>query len=133
MAHEPRILVVDDDAVVRASCRRVLESAGHAVDTAGDAAAALRLLAARPYALALVDLRMPGPSGLTLIGALRGLHPDTEVIVITGYATVDNAKESILLGAFDYLLKPLDPEAVRSAVRRTLECRDWRLHKELLP
>lgn len=133
MSEDAKVLVVDDEGVVRKSCQRVLEQAGLTVDTASCGDEALRRLATCSYDLALLDLRMPGPGGLTLLRTIRSLYPDTEVVVMTGYPSIDNAKESILLGAIDFLCKPLDPPEILTVVLQSLSCRSWTLHKEVLP
>jgi DNA-binding NtrC family response regulator len=127
------ILVVDDDDAVRASCRRVLVDDGYQVDLAGSSEEAVQKVTARHYDLALLDLRFPQLGGLTLLQYLRNHYPDMEVVVITGYPTIENAKESIELGAFDYVMKPLDPHRIRKVVSRALACRPWTLRKVLLP
>jgi len=126
------ILVVDDDHAVCASCQRVLTDDGYQVDVACSSEEAVHKIAARHYDLALLDLRFPQLGGLTLLQFMRKAYPDTEVVVITGHPTIENAKESIELGAFDYVVKPLDPDRIRTVVSSALACRPWTLHKDLL-
>jgi len=120
MALEARILVVDDEPVVCTSCERLLAMDGYRVRSAHSSAAALRILERCRYDLVLLDLRLPGPGGLTLLRTFRSEFPEMEVIVVTGHATIENAVESIQLGATEYLQKPLDPNRIRSAVSEAL-------------
>ncbi|MHC4513480.1 MAG: response regulator [Planctomycetota bacterium] len=126
------ILVIDDDHAVCASCRRVLADDGYLVDVARSSEEAVIKMAARHYDLTLLDLRFPQVGGLTLLQFMRNAYPDTEVVVITGYPTIENAKESIELGAFDFVVKPLDPDKIRTVVSSALACRPWTLHMDRL-
>lgn len=115
-----RILVVDDAPDTLELLQRNLASQGCAVHTASGAADALALLESLPVDLVVTDVRMPGLSGLDLIRRVRARHPGVELIVITGYATVEGAVESLQLGACDYLAKPFTDEELFHAVRRVL-------------
>ena len=81
------------------------------------------------FDVALVDLKLPGAGGLHLVRIIRKASPQTEVIVITGYPSIENAKESIRLGAFDYVTKPFVPETVRSVVSQALVCKPWMMER----
>ncbi len=104
------ILVVDDEEVVRDSLARWLEEDGYRVDTAADGQAALTKLGEQAYAILLVDLKMPGIDGLQVLAQARTLQPDAAVIIMTAYATVDTAVQAMKQGAYDYLVKPFEPE-----------------------
>jgi DNA-binding NtrC family response regulator len=129
MWSEARILVVDDEPVVCRSCREILVPDGHEVYAAYTGAEALRQIENADFDVALVDLKIPGCGGLSLVRAIRKASPQTEVVVITGYPSIENAKESIRLGAFDYVIKPFAPETVRSVVSQALMCKPWAMER----
>jgi DNA-binding NtrC family response regulator len=104
------ILVVDDEGIVRDSLARWLEEDGYRVDTAPDGQAALAKLAEQAYVILLVDLKMPGIDGLQVLAQARTMQPDAAVIIMTAYATVDTAVQAMKQGAYDYLVKPFEPE-----------------------
>jgi two-component system response regulator FlrC len=119
MAH---VLIVDDEPGIRSFLAEVLQGEGHAVTTAADGEEASRLLDRRGFHVVITDLRMPRVDGMTVVRKLRAESPETEVIVLTGNATVATAVEAMKLGAFDYLVKPLSgPDELRILVRRALE------------
>ncbi|OHB80475.1 MAG: hypothetical protein A2V98_07280 [Planctomycetes bacterium RBG_16_64_12] len=122
---QAKILVVDDEPIVCQSCRKILAADGHDVCVALSGEEALRKMENEDFDVALVDLKIPGSGGLSLVRAIRKTSPQTEVVVITGYPSIENAKESIRLGAFDYVTKPFVPETVRSVVFQALTCQPW--------
>jgi DNA-binding NtrC family response regulator len=124
------ILVVDDEEVVRRSHSRVLEGEHCQVEAVGDGEQALRAMENQPYDVVLLDLRMPGIDGMSLLKTLKARWPDSEVVVITGYPSVDTAKEAIRLGACDYLAKPLAPGEVIAAANSAMEQKHWTLHRD---
>ncbi len=121
-----RILVADDEKEILISCRKILEHAGHRVDTAADGSGALELLKASHYDLFLVDLKMPGRSGMEILSLARALDPALMIIMFTAYATLETAVEAVKRGAFDYLAKPFTADQLRLAAERALR------HKQLL-
>jgi DNA-binding NtrC family response regulator len=124
------ILVVDDEEVVRRSHSRVLKGERCRVEAVGDGEEALRAMETQPYDVVLLDLRMPGIDGMSLLKTLKARWPDSEVVVITGYPSVDTAKEAIRLGACDYLAKPLAPGEVIAAANSAMEQKHWTLRRE---
>ena len=104
------ILVIDDEQIVQESVRRILEEEGYEIDGAMRVDQALDLLARRAYDIVLTDLMMPDKSGMEAVQAVATNHPETGVVMFTGFATVDSAVESMKLGALDYLPKPFTPE-----------------------
>jgi two-component system, NtrC family, response regulator AtoC len=106
------ILVVDDEEIVRESLASWLEEDGYEVDTAADGAIGLAKLQARTYAVLLVDLKMPGMDGLQMLAKAREIQQEVPVIIMTAYATVDTAVQAMKQGAYDYLVKPFEPEAL---------------------
>ncbi|MFQ5776580.1 MAG: sigma-54-dependent transcriptional regulator [Terriglobia bacterium] len=121
-----RILVADDEKEILVSCRKILARAGYEVATAANGAEALELLKADRYDLFLVDLRMPGRSGMEILGLARALDPALMIIMFTAYATLETAVEAVKRGAFDYLAKPFTADQLRLAAERALR------HKHLL-
>jgi DNA-binding NtrC family response regulator len=117
----PKVLAVDDEAVVCESIRRVLSEEGYDVSTETSSRAGLGLLQKEHFDLLLLDIKMPEMDGIELLRAARDVSPETEVLIITGYATIETAVEAIKLGAFDYLEKPVSPPALLVAAARALE------------
>ena len=124
------ILVVDDEEVVRRSHLRVLRSEQCHVEVADDGEQALRAMEVQPYDVVLLDLRMPGIDGMTVLKTMKRRWPESEVVVITGYPSIDTAKEAIRLGACDYLAKPLAPCEVIGAANGAMERKHWALRRE---
>lgn len=125
------ILVVDDEEVVRHSHLRVLENEHCQVAAVGDGEQALKAMEAQPYDVVLLDLRMPGIDGMSILRTMKMRWPESEVIVITGFPSVDTAKEAIRLGACDYLAKPLAPGEVIGAAQGAMEHKHWTLRCEV--
>jgi two-component system response regulator AtoC len=122
MAAPARVLVADDKENMRKLVARILaEAGGYAVDEAEDGARALALVATRPYDVVVTDIRMPGADGFELLGAVKARDPSVEVVMMTGYATVQDAVRAMRRGAFDYLEKPFDPDAALAVVARAAE------------
>lgn len=130
MTGNRNILVVDDEPVVCASYQRILADDGYDVRSVFSGKEALDRVDKECFDLAILDLRIPAPGGLTLLRHLKKASPGTEVIVITGYPTIENAKESIRLGAFDFVPKPFDPDTVRRRVNEALTSARWTLQRK---
>jgi len=105
-----RIMVVDDEMIIRESLAGWLERDGHVVETAAGGEQALDMLAAAQYDIMLVDIKMEGMSGLDLLKAVNERDLDTAVVMITAYGSISTAIEAMKRGAVEYLLKPFDPE-----------------------
>src|SRR5262249_21172997 len=118
---KPHVLVIDDEDAIRRTLRLCLESAGYVVSLAARGEAGLAGAREEPPDLALVDLRLGGMDGIAVTRALAQDVPDAVVIVMTAYATVDNAVEAMRSGASDYLAKPFTPASVKHVVARELE------------
>lgn len=114
----PELLLVDDDDVFRDVLAKALRRRGYAVGTAGSAEEALAFSRGTPPEFAVVDLKMPGDSGLKLIADLIALDPGTRIVMLTGYASIATAVEAIKLGAVHYLTKPANADEVVSALLR---------------
>lgn len=117
-----KILLVDDDANILASLQKVLERSGHEVATARRAEAALDAIASSPPDVVLMDIRMPGMSGLDAFRRLKETHPKLPVIIMTGHATTGSAIEATKLGAYEYLIKPFDPQELLTILGGAMEC-----------
>lgn len=116
-----RILIVDDEAVVRDSLKSWFVDDGYTVDTAEGGKAALSLAERQNYDLALLDIKMPGMDGIELQKRLRKAQPELTVIIMTAYASVNTAIEALKDGAYDYILKPFDPDQLAALVRNVSE------------
>jgi DNA-binding response OmpR family regulator/flavodoxin len=115
------ILVIDDEVAVNNNVRKILAKKGYHVDQAVTKNEALDKLQDRPYKLVLLDLRIPGVKGLELLRAVRDLNPTAQVIIITGYASIETAVESARIGAIDYLPKPFTPDEIRTVTERAFK------------
>jgi DNA-binding NtrC family response regulator len=133
MNTNPRVLIVDDEEVVRRCHLRVLAGDHCEVKAVPDGTQALATMQAEPFDIVLLDLRMPGMDGMAVLRQMRSRWPESEVIVITGFPSLDTAKEAIRLGACDYLSKPLEPAAVIEATSRAIEHKQWALRREFPP
>lgn len=111
-----KILVVDDEPNVRLSYRAALEIEGYAITEAHCGAKALDDLAAGPFDLAILDMRMPEMDGLDLLGEMRNRGYTTPCVIITAHGDVPHAVRAMKLGAIDFLKKPITPEALRNVV-----------------
>ena len=116
-----RVLVVDDEDHLRRVVQVQLQQIGYEVETAANGADAIALLTKRPFALMLVDMRMPGMSGLDLLKKVQSEFPETVVIILTAYGTIETAVEAMRAGAYDYIAKPVHPDELRLVVDRALE------------
>ncbi len=124
----PIILVVDDDRMMRDSVAKTMERKAYTVLQAPDAATALGILAEREVDVVISDIRMPGLSGHDLLREVKRRNPETEVVLLTAFATVESALQAMKDGAFDYITKPIPggPDAVEIVVSKALERKDLR-------
>jgi two-component system response regulator HydG len=110
METKPSILIVDDELIVRESLYHWFVKAGHTVETAASGPEALEKLTAFAFQLLFVDIKMPGMSGLALLEKVKAEYPETIVVVITAYGSIESAVAAMKMGASDYLLKPFKPD-----------------------
>lgn len=125
-----KVLVVDDEEVVRHSYVRTLSGEYCKVETVWNGADALEVMEHQSFDVVLLDQRMPGMDGMSVLKAIKEKWPESEVIMITGYPAVQSAKEAVSLGAYDYLAKPLDPEAVINAANGAMLHKRWALRSD---
>ncbi len=118
--HTPRILIIDDEPRIRDACMLVLSDKGFVVAAAPDGEQGLQMIREQHYDIVLVDLMMPTISGFDVLSEVRDHHPDTVVIVITGYATLEHSIEAMKKGAFDFIPKPFTPDQLRAVVEKSL-------------
>jgi DNA-binding response OmpR family regulator len=121
IAKQPEVLIVDDEVAVNNNIRKVLAKKGYRVEQAVSKDEALQKIEQRAYKLVLLDLKMPGVKGLELLQAIRAKRPETMVIIITGYASIETAKETARLGAVAYLPKPFTPHEIRQAAEKAFQ------------
>jgi DNA-binding NtrC family response regulator len=122
-----RVLFVDDEEAIRRLFQSFLSAEGFDVSGAGSVAEALEALEKNPPEVIIVDKNLPDGSGIDVLHSCRKAHPDVEVIVLTGYPSLESAIDALRLGAFDYIVKPvLDLDLVSQKVRRALERRHLR-------
>ncbi|MEJ2723057.1 MAG: response regulator [Deltaproteobacteria bacterium] len=116
-----KILVVDDEKRIRDGCRTVLSQEGFEVAVAEDGYNGLKMIEAGHFDIILLDLMMPGVSGMDLLERVKVRHPDTVIVVITGYATLEHSVEAMKKGAFDFISKPFSPQDLRGVVAKAIE------------
>jgi len=118
-----KLLFIDDEDIVLKSCRRVFAASGYDIETASSGDEGLAKALAAEYDIVVTDLKMPGLGGMDVLKALRKERPGVTVIIFTGYANVETAREALKNGAFDYVPKPFTPEEIRNVVANALEAR----------
>lgn len=115
-ARTARVLIVEDEANIRKGMRDVLARDGHMVNDAGTGEEGLAFLHSWECDVAIIDIRMPGMSGMETLEAIRAQWPDVAVIILTGHGTLETAIAALRAGAYDYLLKPARPDEIRRVV-----------------
>ncbi len=134
MPDQVNILVIDDEQIMRDGSSRILSKDGWGVITAENGQLGLDVIKSRSEDIdvILLDLMMPGMSGMEVLDHIRAINPNLLVIVITGYATVESAVEAMKKGAYDFIPKPFTPDQLRIVVRRALEKRSLQKEAEFL-
>jgi DNA-binding NtrC family response regulator len=120
VGEQGRLLIVDDELSVRDSLGKWFGEEGYEVVTAESASEALTRIAAQPFDVALVDIKMRGTDGIELQRRMHEVYPDLTVIMMTGYASVETAVAALKNGAYDYVTKPLDPDELAHLVKKAL-------------
>jgi len=124
MNDESRILIVDDESIVCERLKAFLESDGHRVKTLVDPAEAMRRLETEAFDIVISDIRMGEIDGIQLMEKVFQKSNRTRVIMITGYATLELARESLTKGAFDFIAKPFKMKEIRGTIKRAMEALD---------
>ena len=124
------ILVVDDQEVVRRSLLRSLADTHCNLEAVESGDEALQAMGAHPFDLVMLDLRMPGMDGMSVLRTIKEKWPESEVVILTGYPSVETAKEAIRLGAYDYLAKPVSPDDVMRVADGAMMRKHWMLRTE---
>lgn len=130
MNEKTNVLIVDDDEVVRLSHQRSLKDTTCNVAAVWNGDEALRAMERQQFDVVLLDLRMPGLDGMSVLKLIKQRWPTSEVIVITGFPTVESAKEAVRLGAYDYLAKPVGPVDVITATNGAIHHKKWALRPD---
>jgi DNA-binding NtrC family response regulator len=116
-----KVLVIDDEAIVRLSCERALGQEGYEVTVAASGREGIEFLEKDTFGLVLLDLKMPDIDGVEVLNKINEKWPDTKVIMITGYSTVEIAVQALRLGAYNFIEKPFTPDTLLAAVREAME------------
>ena len=131
MNRKANILIVDDEEIVRRSYARILGGLDCDAQAVWNGNEALRAMAERPFDVVLLDLRMPEGDGMSVLKTIKERWPESEVVIITGYPSIETAKEAVRLGAYDYLAKPVGPDEVIGAARGAMLRKSWALRSNL--
>lgn len=118
-----KLLFIDDEEIVLKSCRRIFAGGEYEIDTASSGEEGLAKALAANYDVVVTDLKMPGLSGIEVLKRLAKERPEQRVVVFTGYANVETAREALKNGAFDYIPKPFTPEEILDVVKNALQAR----------
>ncbi|MGD8982803.1 MAG: sigma-54 dependent transcriptional regulator, partial [Desulfobacteraceae bacterium] len=132
MRKKPRILVVDDEWAMQEALRDWLKEDGYEVGLASSGEEAMVQAKQKNWEVILLDLKMPGMDGLEALKRLKEVNPEAEILMMTAYATVDTAVQAMKEGAFDYLVKPFDPDEVEMQIKKIIQHKDLVLENLLL-
>ncbi len=132
MNNKVKILIIDDEAIVLKSCLRILRDESYEIETASSGDEGLKRVSEKEYDIVITDLKMPGISGMEVLETLVKKQPDVTVIIFTGYATVENAREALKKGAFDYIPKPFTNEELRNVVKNAIKAREDSTYTKML-
>jgi heterodisulfide reductase subunit A len=118
---DKRVLIVDDEPIVRESIRDWLKTAGYQVETAENGEDALKILENNDFGVIILDVRLPGKTGIKVLREVKAVKPDIKSIIITAYPSSELADEARELGAIDYLIKPVAPDDLEKLVQEALQ------------
>jgi len=128
----PHILVIDDEAAMRESLSLWLKEEGYYVEAVASGPEAIEKVGKKTWNIALLDLKMPGMDGLEVQREIKKISPETQIVMITAYPSVDTAISAMKEGAYDYIIKPFDPDEVSFMVKKIIEHQDLLLENILL-
>lgn len=132
MEKKGKILVLDDDPVVTLSCKRILGAEGYNIITVDRGEDAIKRISNEEFDLLISDIRLPDVNGITVLKESKIIQPKLDVVIITGYPTLDDAKESVRLGAFEYIEKPFTPDFMMNVASKVFDQRGWILRKAFI-
>ena len=130
MSEKIKVLIVDDEEIVCLSYLRSLTGAHCNVEVAWNGVEALLAMEQHRFDLVLLDLRMPGMDGMSVLRTIKQKWPETQGVVITGYPNIETAKEAVRQGAYGYLAKPVGPDEVINAANDAVMQKKWTLQRE---
>ncbi|MDO9289094.1 MAG: response regulator [Thermodesulfovibrionales bacterium] len=132
MEKKGKILVLDDDPVVTLSCKRILGAEGYNIITVDRGEDAIKRISNEEFDLLISDIRLPDVNGITVLKESKIIQPKLDVVIITGYPTLEDAKESVRLGAFEYIEKPFTPDFMMNVAGKIFDQRGWILRKAFI-
>ncbi len=132
MEKKGKILVLDDDPVVTLSCKRILGAEGFNIITTDKGEDAIKKVSEEEFDLLISDIRLPDVNGITVLKETKKVQPELDVVIITGYPTVEDAKESVRLGAFEFIEKPFTPEFMMNVAKKVFDNRGWILRQAFI-
>jgi len=118
------ILIVDDDPSILSTLREILEVNGYSVESAVDGTGAITMVKAAPYRIALLDIKLPDMEGTELLAVVRKIRPAIKCIMVTGFASLDNAIKSLNAGASAYVMKPVNPKDLLDTIHKKIAEQD---------
>ncbi len=121
MEKKIKLLVVDDEAIVGKRLKPSLEKHGYEVETLGDGRSAIDRIGQKDFDIIITDVRMDDVDGMQILEYVAAKSPHTKVIIITGYATVELAREALVKGAFDFIAKPFKPSDLRVIIEKAVK------------
>jgi CheY-like chemotaxis protein len=132
MESKGKILVLDDDPVVTLSCKRILGAEGFNIITVDKAEDAIKIVSNEELDLLISDVRLPDMNGISVLRESKKVQPKLDVVIITGYPTLEDARESVRLGAFEFIEKPFTPDFMLNVARKIFDNRGWILRKTFI-
>lgn len=132
MEKKGKILVLDDDPVVTQSCRRILGAEGYNIITVGRGKEAIKKVGSEEFDLLISDIRLPDVDGMTVVKESKIIQPKLDVVIITGYPNLEDAKESVRLGVFEYIEKPFTPEFMLNVAKKIFDKKGWILRQSFI-
>jgi CheY-like chemotaxis protein len=132
MENKGKILVLDDDPVVTLSCKRILGAEGYNIITTDTGEDAIKKVSNDEFDLLISDIRLPDMNGISVLRESKSIQPKLDVVIITGYPTLEDAKESVKLGAFEFIEKPFTPDFMLNVATKVFDNRGWILRKAFI-